>query len=443
MIDVALLALACTTPSETATIAVKPRPELVPVIDAAITRLLPGLTSMYLTCHAHPELSLHEEETSQRAAAGLKDAGFEVTSNVGGFGVVGVLKNGEGPVILIRGDMDALPVTEETGTEYASKVKVKGTSGADVGVMHACGHDVHVTCLVGVAHVLAALKDSWRGTVVAVAQPAEEIGVGAKAMIDDGLYKRFPVPQAAIALHVSSDEVGTLTLTPGFSFANVDSVDIVIHGIGGHGSKPQAAVDPIVIGSYVVVALQTVVSRRMDPLEPAVITVGSFHAGSKHNIIPNDATLQVTVRTYGAENRKKVLDAIRQITVETARGLGARQDPDVTIREAEFTPATYNDPNLTNAAAGLFSALLGADHVRVVKPIMGGEDFGRFSDELHIPGLMFRLGSISKERLAAYAKAGEDPPTQHSSKYYPDPEPTLKTGVRSLSSLALSLLGKP
>lgn len=412
-------------------------------LERTVKSALPDLRAFYLETHANPELSLHEEKTAERTAKALEAAGFQVTRKVGGFGVVGVLKNGDGPTILIRGDMDALPVVEETGLEYASTVKTKGKDGADVGVMHACGHDMHQTVLVGTARTLAALKDQWRGTVLAIAQPAEEIGVGAKAMIDDGLFTRFPKPDQAIALHVSNGRLGSLSYASGFAFANVDSVDITIHGRGGHGSRPQDTIDPIVIGSHVVAALQTIVSRRLDPIEPAVVTVGSFHAGSKHNIISDTAKLEITVRSYKEDVRQKILDGIREITINTARAYGAKKDPDVVLRDAEFCPATYNDPKLATHARDLFRSLIGAENVIEEPAMMGGEDFGRYSKELGIPGFMFRLGTISGERLDAYAKEGSGVPSLHSSRYWPDVDPSIELGVKALSSLAIDLLGKP
>lgn len=433
----ATLALPGTDPQP---VPVRHRAELIPIVEKLIDGDLSNLARLYRECHANPELSLQEIETSKRGAKHLEQAGYTVTTGVGGHGVVAVLSHGDGPVLLIRGDMDALPIVEETGVPHASKVVVKGKDGADIGVMHACGHDMHVTCLVGTASLLSKIRDHWRGTVVAILQPAEEVGIGAKAMIDDGLFTRFPKPHAAIAFHVSSDRVGTVSLTPGFAFANVDSVDITVHGVGGHGSKPQDAIDPIVIASQIVVSLQTIVSRRQDPLDPCVVTVGSIHSGSKHNIIPNDARLQITVRTYSDATREKVISAIRSISINTARALGAKRDPDLVVRDGEFTPATYNDPALTASARSLFEELLAAENVLVSPPVMGGEDFGRYSKELGIPGLMFRLGTISADRLAEYKKDGGIVPSQHSSLYWPEVEPSIENGVRTLSALALGIL---
>jgi len=418
------------------------RADLAPRVDQLAAAEMPDLLTYYKDLHANPELSLHEVESARRIAERLRAAGYEVTERVGGAGVVGVLANGPGPTVLIRGDMDALPVTEETGLPYASKVTATGPDGRPVGVMHACGHDVHQTCLVGTARVLAKLRDHWSGTLVAIAQPAEEIGKGARMMIEDGLFERFPRPNYCLALHVAADlPAGKVACTPGWALANVDSVDITIFGRGGHGSRPHEAVDPIIAAAHVVVALQTIVSRRVDPIEPAVITVGSLHAGSKHNIIPNEAKLQITVRSYTDEVRRVLLDGIREVTTNTCRALGCVREPEIVTREHEFTPATYNDPALTAAAVGVLRQVLGADNVEQGKPVMGGEDFGRYGKHLNVPGFMFFLGSVGRERYEASRQPGGEPlPSLHSSRYAPDPEPTISTGVRSLSMLALSLL---
>ena len=418
------------------------RGDLAPQIDRDVETALPDLLAFYTEIHTHPELSLGETKSAARIAARLKSLGYAVTTDIGGHGLVGVLKNGPGPTVLIRGDMDALPVTEETGLPYASKVTAPGAGGAPVGVMHACGHDVHQTTLVGSAAVLASLREEWSGTVIALAQPAEEIGKGARMMIEDGLFEKVPKPNACIALHVSASEpVGIVTYTSGWALANVDSVDITIFGRGGHGSRPNETIDPVMAAAQVIVSLQTIVSRRVDPREPAVITVGSIHAGSKHNIISNEAKLQITVRSYSDETRRVLLDGIRDVTVHTCRAMGCKRDPQIVVRDNEFTPATYNDPQLTATAVGVIGAVIGKDNVQARRPVMGGEDFGRYSKFLKVPGFMFMLGSVPHERYEASRREGGEPlPSLHSSKYYPDPEPTIRTGVRCLSSLALSLL---
>lgn len=409
--------------------------------DAWIDRELAGVVALYRELHANPELSLDEHETAARVARALEAAGYEVTSNVGGTGVVGVLRNGEGPVVLMRGDMDALPVTEATGLDYASRVQAKRPDGSDVGVMHACGHDVHTSNLIGTARLLAALRDRWRGTLVAIAQPAEEIGQGALAMIEDGLFEKFPRPEYAIALHVDGDmAAGTVGISPGWSAANVDSVDITLYGRGGHGARPYQAIDPIVAGAHLVTSLQTLVSRRVRAIDPAVVTVGSFHGGSKHNVIPDEVRLQLTVRSYSDEVRELLLDGIRQIADDTCRTFQCPKPPSVTLKD-EHTPAVYNDPELASAAGRIFAELIGDENVIPREPGMGGEDFGRYSRVLGVPGLLYRLGSVDPARVAAAEEPDGDPlPSLHSSRYAPLPEPTLRTGMRTLANLALSLL---
>ncbi len=396
----------------------------------------------YKICHANPELSLNEKESAARLAKVFAEAGFTVTPNVGGFGVVGVLANGEGPTILIRCDMDALPIVEETGLAYASQVMHTRSGGAKVGVMHACGHDMHQTVMAGTAQTLSAMKDQWSGTLVLIAQPAEEIGQGARLMIEDGLFERFPKPDKCIALHVSHEmKTGTVGYTPGWAFANVDSVDITIHGKGGHGAHPHTTVDPVVAAAQLVMALQTIVSRRVDPRDTAVVTVGSIHAGTKHNIIPDDARLQLTVRSYTDEVRKLLLDSIRQITEDISKAAGCPRPPTVQVLDADFTPAAYNDPELSAAAAEVFRQLVGAENTIERRPTMGGEDFGRYARLLKVPGFMFWLGVVDETRFKAAHEPGGTPlPSVHSAKFKTEPEPTIRTGVRSMSALALSLL---
>ena len=342
----------------------------------------------------------------------------------------------------MRGEMDALPGTEETGLPYRSQVKAPGPDGRLVGVMHACGHDIHQTCLVGTAKVLAKLSDSWSGTLVMIAQPAEELGLGARMMIEDGLFERFPRPDYCLSLHVSGDlPTGRIGYTSGWAMANVDSVDITIYGRGGHGSRPNQTVDPVVTAAHVIVALQTIVSRRIDPIEPGVVTVGSVHAGSKHNIISDEAKLQVTVRSYTDQTRKILLDGIREITLHICEAMGCPRPPDVVVRDDEFTPAAYNDPALTMALVEVMRSVVGSQEVVERPARMGGEDFGRYARFLDVPGFMFFLGSIEKQRYAQSLQPGAPPlPPLHSSTYAPDPIPTIKTGIRCLASNALALL---
>jgi hippurate hydrolase len=395
----------------------------------------------YKDLHAHPELSLQERESAKKAADRLERLGYAVTRGVGGTGVVGVLANGEGPTVLIRSDMDALPVTEETGLPYCSKVTTSDPDGRNVGVMHACGHDVHQVCLVGTASVLAATRDRWRGTVVAVAQPAEEIGAGARMMIEDGLFERFPRPDYCLSLHVASElPADSIGFTSGWAMANVDSVDITVYGEGGHGSRPDTTIDPVVAAAQVVTALQTIVSRRVDPVDPAVVTVGSIHGGSKHNIIPNEVRMQLTVRSYGDATRRLLLDSIHEVTVGTCRAMGCTRDPEVSIAEGEYTPASYNDPELTEAAVRVMGHVVGEDNIIERRPRMTGEDFGRYARHLDVPGFMFWLGSVEAGKYETSREGGVNLPSLHSSKYAPDAERTIETGVRCMASTVLSLL---
>jgi hippurate hydrolase len=401
-------------------------------IDAAV----PGLVELYKHLHTHPELSYHETQTAARLAEDLKKVGCEVTEKVGRTGVVALLKNGDGPTIMVRADMDALPVTEATELAYASKATTKDDDGSTVGVMHACGHDIHMTCLVGTARFLAAHRDDWKGTVMFICQPAEERGGGAKAMLADGLFTRFPKPKYAVALHVeASMPAGRVGYTPGYFLANVDSVDITVRGRGGHGAQPQSAIDPIVIACKLVLDLQTIVSRELKPTDPAVITVGSIHGGTKHNIIPDEVKLQITVRSYKDDVRKHLLESIENKAMAAA---AASRAPKPTIEHSEGTPATYNDPKLTERAADVFRRVLGAENVELREPVMGGEDFSEYG-LAGVPISMYRLGSVPAER-AAKAKDGDSLPSLHSSLYYPDPEPTIKTGVRTMTALVLDLL---
>jgi hippurate hydrolase len=366
----------------------------------------------------------------------LRKTGAEVTEGVGKTGVVGMLRNGDGPTIMVRTDLDALPVTESTGRPYASTVTTKDNDGNTVGVTHACGHDIHMTCLVGTARLLAESRERWNGTMMLVCQPAEEAGGGAKLMLSDALYKRFAKPKYAIALHVDADlEAGRVGYTPGFVLANVDSVDITMRGRGGHGAQPHHAVEPIVIACKLVLDLQTIVSRETKPTDPAVVTVGSIHGGTKHNVIPDEVKLQVTVRSYGDEVRKRLLDSIENKALAAAASARA---PKPTISVTEGTPATYNDPELAERAVGVFRKLLGAEAVVRRDPEMGGEDFSEYG-RAGVPIFMFRLGSVAPARFAA-AKQGPPLPSLHSSLYYPDPEPTIKTGIKAMSALVVELL---
>jgi amidohydrolase len=414
-------------------------------IKAIIDKAYPDIEKLYLHVHTHPELSFQEEQTAKRLADELRALGYEVTEHVGVHGVVAVLKNGPGKTLMIRSDLDALPVKEETGAAYASTVTATDRAGRTVPVMHACGHDVHITCLVGTARAMAAMKDRWSGTLVLIGQPAEELVRGASAMLKDGLFTRFPRPDACLALHVDSElETGKVGYVSGFAMANSDTVDIVIRGVGGHGAAPHATKDPVVIAAQTVLALQTIVSREVKPTDPCVVTVGSIHGGTKHNVIPDEVTLQLTVRTYKEDVRQQVLKAIERIAKGTAMAAGVPKElePIVTVG-GDTTPATFNTPELVQRVADTLRATIGEDNVTRREPSMGAEDFGLFGrQEPKIPIFMYRLGSIPAEKVAATKAGGPPLPSLHSSKYLPDREPTIRTGVLTMTSAALDLLAK-
>jgi amidohydrolase len=395
------------------------------------------LDALYKHLHTHPELSFQEHETARRIAAELGKSGAEVTTGVGKLGVVGVLKNGPGPVILVRTDMDALPVTEETGLPYASQQKATDKAGRLVGVMHACGHDVHMTCFVGTARWLADHKDRWSGTVLFIAQPAEEIVGGARAMLEDGLYTRFPRPDFALALHCTPDQpTGTGHFYPGAMLASSTSVSIIIRGKGGHGAWPHRTIDPVLLAALVVVDLQTIVSREIAPGEPAVVTVGSIHGGTKHNIIPDEVKLQLTLRAFSESVRQQLLEGIRRRVDGLAR---AHQAPEPTVEVEDSTPPTINTPDLVERIVPAFREALGPDRVKKAAPVMGAEDFGLFG-EGKIPICMYWLGTIDPARIEAARAQKKDLPVLHSSKYYPDPRPSIETGIRAMTAAVVKLL---
>jgi hippurate hydrolase len=426
-----------------------------PVADA-------GLMALYKNLHANPELSFKESKSSELLAGELESLGFDVTSRlgeawttakatkdvgevlegVGGYGVVGVLENGDGPTVLIRADMDGLPVTEQTGLEHASKVVDTTWTGVENGVMHACGHDIHMTTWVGAARELAGNKDKWSGTLVMIAQPAEEIGLGAQAMLADGLFERFPVPDYNLALHVSAGApAGTVVYSPGFALANVDSVDIKVKGVGGHGAYPHTTKDPVLVAAHIVTALQSLVSRGTDPQDSAVVTVGSIKAGAKHNIISDEATLLITVRSYDDETRQRLLDGIERIAKGQAAAFGA-PEPEVSI-ETDYTPSTYNDPELTTRAMAAVADKIGAANVSEVAPVMGGEDFSQYSrtDE-KIPSLIFWLGGVEAGAYERSKNGGDALPSLHSPFFAPDASPTIATGVDAMTAAALELFSE-
>ena len=443
---ICLLVFLCIFPLATAALAQQS-------LDAMIDRDIASLVATYKALHAAPELSHHEEKTAAFFATQLRALGYTVTERVGkyerpewtGYGVVAVMKNGAGPTVLVRTELDGLPVDEKTGLPYASKVKTKNDAGQDVSVMHACGHDIHIANMLGTARILSELKDQWRGTLIILGQPAEETIDGARAVLRDGLYERFPKPDYTIALHDSADlEAGKVGYTPGFSLASSTSVDIKIRGLGGHGSKPDATKDPIVVAAQVVMALQTIVSRENSPFDPAVVTVGSIHGGSKHNIIPDEVNLQITVRAYKEVVRLKLLKAIERITKGIAIAAGIPEDraPIVKISETEVTAATYNDPQLTERLAAVFVKALGQENVVKMLPAMASEDFGYLSLDQKIPSSDFSLGAVDPAKVRQSKETGTPLPSLHSALFEPLPEPTLRTGIKALTSAVLDLMKK-
>lgn len=414
-------------------------------------RQLPQLLSLYRDLHAAPELSLMEAQTSARLAAELRALGFEVTTGVGkyfvkqwqGHGVVAILRNGPGPTLLIRADTDALPVEEKTGLPYASRVRAKNEAGQEVPVMHACGHDVHMTALVGVARNMVALKQHWRGTLMLVGQPAEEIFAGALAMLNDGLYERFPKPDMAIALHVWSDlPAGMVGITPGDAMATSTQIDVLVRGVGGHGSAPQYARDPVVLAANIVMQLQTIVAREISPFDQAVLTVGTIHGGLKRNIIPDEVKLELNLRAYREDVREHIIQSIARISRAAALGAGMPEErlPVVTVLENEFAPVVRNDPALTERMTATFQRVLGMENVLAQPPVMGSEDFGQFGLNGAIPVKMFRIGVVNPAKYAEARRAGTPLPSTHSPLFAPDAEPTIRTGVVAMSAAALDLL---
>jgi len=415
---------------------------------------LPSLLAIYKDIHSHPELSTREEKTSALVAKELRATGCEVTENFGKYdnpnlkcyGVIGIMKNGTGPTVLVRTDMDALPVEEDTGLPYASKVTTKGDDGREVHVMHACGHDAHMSAFIGTARALQRLKERWSGTIVFIGQPAEETVGGARALLKAGLYNRFGKPDFALGFHDKADlQTGHIGVTPGYTYANVDSVDVTVRGIGGHGAYPHKTKDPIVLAAEMINAWQTIASRENNPLDPIVVTVGSIHGGTKHNIIPDEAKMQLTVRTYKSEVRDRVLKAIDDIAkgIASAGGVPADRAPIVNVLKDQFTPATYNNPDLTKRLVGVWKNVLGADNVEIVDPTMGGEDFSEYSLPDHsIPAVDFHIGAVDPEKIAQFKREGKELPSLHSSKFAPVPELTIRVGIIGMTSAVLELMKK-
>ncbi|MDQ2825209.1 MAG: amidohydrolase [Verrucomicrobiota bacterium] len=416
---------------------------------------LPSLLTIYKDLHSHPELSTREERTSALLAKELRAVGCDVTEHVGKyekpeqkcFGVVGVMKNGDGQVVLVRTDLDALPVTEETGLPYASTVTTQNEEGKEVHVMHACGHDAHISMFIGVARGLAKLKGQWQGTIVFVGQPAEELGTGARAMLKDGLYTRWPKPNFALGFHDNAQmQIGHIGVTEGYTYANVDSVDVTVRGVGGHGAYPHKTKDPIVLSAEMINAWQTIASRENNPIDPVVVTVGSIHGGTKHNIISDEVKMQLTVRTYKADVRERVLAAIDRIAkgVATTGGVPKEREPIVYVRRDEFTPATFNNPELTKRLVAVWKKTLGPENVEATDPTMGGEDFSEYSllPELSIPAVDFHVGAVDPAKIAESKKSGTPLPSLHSSKFAPIPEPTIRVGIIGMTSAVLELMKK-
>ncbi|KFG91892.1 Peptidase M20 [Sphingobium herbicidovorans NBRC 16415] len=412
-------------------------------IAAMIARDMDGLMTLYRDLHANPELSEQESATAAKLARRLKAMTFNVTEKVGGNGVVGVMKNGEGPVLLIRADMDGLPVTEQTGLPFASKVRTKTADGMETGVMHACGHDTHMTAFIETARLLSSMKDRWQGTLVMILQPAEEVGRGARLMLEDGLFTRFPKPTHAIAFHDAANlPAGTIGYTPGYALANVDSVDIVVRGTGGHGAYPQTAKDPIVLGARIVGALQTLVSREQDPLDPAVVTVGSFVGGAKHNIIPDEAKLLLTVRSYSDETRERLIRGIERIARGEAIAAGVPENrmPVVTVKD-EYTPAAYNPPAFANRMGDLLKSHFPAGRVVETKPSMGGEDFGRYyRADKSIDSFIFWVGGVPADQMAKAAAGQLTLPSLHSPFWAPEADKVIATASEATTMMALDIL---
>jgi hippurate hydrolase len=421
-------------------------------LSSTVNTQLPDLVSTYKDLHQHPELSRQEQHTSEYLAGELRKAGYTVTEHVGkyadgtpAYGVVAILKNGSGPTVLVRTDMDALPVEEKTGLSYASKARSKNEAGDDVGVMHACGHDIHVTTMIGTGRTLAQMKNQWHGTLMLIGQPSEERGEGAQAMLGADLYPRFGKPDYALALHDDASlEAGKVSVISGPVLAGSASVDVIMRGLGGHGARPEATKDPVVMSAQFINAIQTIVSRQTPPQEPAVVTVGSIHGGTKRNIIPDQVVMLLTVRTFSDQVRRNILADLTRTAQGVALAAGVPEDraPIVTNHEEAESPVTYNDPKLAEELTPVFVRVLGADNVLVGKhPEMASEDFGRFGLENHqIPVFMLRVGAVAPEKMAESRKTGQPLPSLHSSLFAPLPEPTIRTGVEAMSAAVMELM---
>jgi hippurate hydrolase len=420
-------------------------------LTTLIDNELPNLLDIYKDIHAHPELSGQESRTSALLATELRKAGYTVTEHVGkyldgsrAYGVVAILENGPGPRLLIRADMDALPIIEETGLSYASHVRAKNAAGQDVGVMHACGHDIHVTTMIGTARALAALKSQWHGTVMLIGQPAEETIGGAQAMLADRLYERFGTPDMAIALHDTNEHpAGAVGITSGAALSSATSIDVVMRGVSSHGSRPDTGKDPIVMAAEFILQIQTIASRQEDPRDSAVITVGDIHAGTRRNIIPEEARMELTLRAFSEKARETAIDGIRRAAkgVALANGVPDDRAPIITVLDNESVPVTYNDPALASRLKSSLVRTLGAPQVSDDPPGMPSEDFGFFGLEGHrIPTVMFWLGAMDPTKFAAAKAEGKELAGPHNSHFEPLPEPTLQTGVQAMTTTAIALL---
>ncbi|MBN1251526.1 MAG: amidohydrolase [Bacteroidales bacterium] len=415
---------------------------LLPDIEKIIDTNYKSYYEFYKDLHQNPELSLYEQETSKKIATKLKEIGYNVTDNFGGYGVVGILKNGKGPTLLIRTDMDALPIEEKTNLDYASTKITKDNEGVKTPIMHACGHDMHMTVFIGTATTLFEMQKHWKGTLILIAQPAEEVSKGAKAMLKAGLFEKFPIPDYCLALHVNPNiESGKVGLNSGPFFASVDMLDITVFGLGGHGAIPDKTVDPIVLAARMVLAFQTIVSREVAPLETAVVTVGSINGGTKHNIIPDKVKMQLTIRTYSNDLRNKIIESLKRISKGIAISAGLEEDkyPIVFVRD-ENAPPVLNDVELTKKVKTAFEKILGEDNIIEVQPTMAGEDFSIYGNTKEkVPICMFWLGAVSEKKIAEYEKNNKMLPSLHSPYFSPDVEKTMKTGIKAMSGAAMSI----
>jgi len=401
--------------------------------------LRPDQEAFYQDLHRHPELSHQEHDTARRVAERLQGDGLTVQTGIGGTGVVGVLANGSGPTVLLRCELDALPLREDTGAPYASTVTVRDAGGHEVPVDHACGHDMHMACMTGMATLMAARRDRWQGTLITLFQPAEETGEGAQDMVDDGLFKRIPVPDVALAQHLLPGIAGTVATCPGPFMSAADSIKVTVYGRGGHGSMPQHTIDPVVLAAMIIVRLQTIVSREVAPGEVAVVTVGSCHAGTRSNVIPDFAVLELNVRSYSSVTRQRMLDAIKRIVQAECQATGSPRDPDF---ETIFSfPITDNDTAATARVAGAFAAHFG-DHAGQIPRQTVSEDFSKIPDAVGVPYCYWAIGFTDRETYLTAKKDGhlDDLPTNHSPKFLPPLQPCLRTGTEALVAAALAWL---